>query len=292
MKIQNENSIAILMATYNGEKYLSEQIDSIIAQNNRDWTLYIQDDGSNDNTRRIIDEYCQKDERIVYVDLGLTHQGCCNNFMTLLNVVESKYYMFSDQDDVWLPEKIDISLEKMKEQEIAHPDKPILIFTDRILVNEKLEYLQNGNPAWNPRLAFPPEKLKKIINLLTELDILYLLCIIAGNTTLFNRKIKNISRSYLNIRCHDSNVALSTRKNGGIIEPLLTPTVLYRLHSGQTCGISKGNSFAKLLKLRRLIRFNMMMYYQYKIYGGGSFGRFLWFRLKLFVLLKFILRVI
>ena len=107
-KIINKRSIAILMATYNGEKYLKEQIDSIMNQTNHDWTLYIQDDGSKDKTLDIIKSY--SDERIVWVDNGLTRQGCCMNFMSLLNKVESSYYMFCDQDDVWLPEKVQISI--------------------------------------------------------------------------------------------------------------------------------------------------------------------------------------
>ncbi|MBR4154305.1 MAG: glycosyltransferase [Paludibacteraceae bacterium] len=114
-KIQNNKSVAILMATYNGAKYLREQIDSLFVQTYRDWTLYIQDDGSKDATLDIIKEY--SDERIVLVDVGLTRQGAGMNFMSLLNMVESEYYMFCDQDDVWFEDKMEKELARMKEIE-------------------------------------------------------------------------------------------------------------------------------------------------------------------------------
>ena len=128
-KIKNNRPIAILMATYNGEKYLREQIDSLLAQTCCDWTLYIQDDGSKDATLDIIKSY--DDERIVLVDVGLTRQGACMNFMSLLNMVESEYYMFCDQDDVWFEDKVELSYMRMKEEELKYGiDRPILVFSD------------------------------------------------------------------------------------------------------------------------------------------------------------------
>lgn len=113
------------MATYNGELYIEEQINSILTQTYQDYTLYIQDDGSKDKTVEIIKSYSLAHENVVYVDNGLTKQGAGQNFMTLLNCVESDYYMFADQDDVWLPFKIELSLGQMKniEQKIGGGQK-------------------------------------------------------------------------------------------------------------------------------------------------------------------------
>ena len=85
-KIKCKSKVAILMATYNGERYLKNQIDSIISQDNSDWSLYIQDDGSIDSTVEIIKSY--SDNRINLIDVGLTRQGACMNFMTLLNMID------------------------------------------------------------------------------------------------------------------------------------------------------------------------------------------------------------
>lgn len=149
MKIINCNSIAILLATYKAEKYLRDQLDSLLSQTNTDWTCYCQDDGSPDKTVSILSEYSVNYPRhFVVVDHGLTRQGCANNFLTLLNCIESKYYMFCDQDDVWLPDKILLSFDRMKQIEVSHLDNPILIHTDRIFVDETLNVLQASE--WNP----------------------------------------------------------------------------------------------------------------------------------------------
>lgn len=148
-KIINPKPIAILMATYNGEKYLQEQIDSILSQTYTDWTLYIQDDGSSDNTIGIINSYIQKEKKCVLIDRGLTRQGAGMNFMSLLNIVESQYYMFCDQDDIWLPNKIVISLNKIKEEENKHKDTPIIVHTDRTHVDSQLNTICKSE--FNPR---------------------------------------------------------------------------------------------------------------------------------------------
>lgn len=275
------------MATYNGSKFLAAQIDSIIAQTNQEWTLYIQDDGSKDDTLEIIRDYSLKDERIVLVELGLTHQGCCNNFMTLLNVVESDYYMFSDQDDVWLPEKIDVSLVALLENEKENPERPILVFTDRILVNEKLDYIQNGNPMWNSRLRLSEEECQRYVDTMFELNMLYLICIAGGNTMIFNHAAKSVSTHYLNIRVHDSNLLINVKKNDGIIVPLLTPTLLYRSHSSQVCGVTQTSLLKKVTALSRVIKSNARMFYIWKVYCEQSFIKFLYYRLKMFFILRF-----
>ena len=167
-KIVNNRSVAILMATYNGEKYLREQIDSLIAQTYRDWTLYIQDDGSKDATLDIIKEY--SDERIVLVDVGLTRQGACMNFMSLLNMVESKYYMFCDQDDVWFVDKIEKELARMKMVEAEKGiETPIIVHTDRTHTDAELNVKLKSE--FNPR-GVSKEKLRRKIELLKDPNIL------------------------------------------------------------------------------------------------------------------------
>ena len=95
------DKIDILMATYNGEKYLKEQIESILNQTYSNFRLIVSDDCSTDNTRMILEEYQEKDNRIeiYYQDKNL---GYIKNFEFLLNKVENNFYMLSDQDDIWI----------------------------------------------------------------------------------------------------------------------------------------------------------------------------------------------
>ena len=108
-----EEKVDVLLATYNGEKYLKEQIDSILNQTYQNINLIISDDNSNDSTRKILEEYKKIDNRIK-IYLQDKNLGYIKNFEFLLTKVESNYYMLSDQDDVWLPEKIEKSMKTLK----------------------------------------------------------------------------------------------------------------------------------------------------------------------------------
>ena len=134
--------IAILMATYNGSRYLREQIDSILSQTNDNWQLYIHDDGSTDSTMDIILEYCNKYiGKIVYLNDAQKHRGAAMSFMYLLKQVEADYYMFCDQDDVWLPNKVEQEFKSITEYS---NEKPILVFSDLYIVDEKLNVIEKS----------------------------------------------------------------------------------------------------------------------------------------------------
>ncbi len=262
-KIINKRSIAILMATYNGEKYLKEQIDSIMNQTNHDWTLYIQDDGSKDKTLDIIKSY--SDERIVWVDNGLTRQGCCMNFMSLLNKVESSYYMFCDQDDVWLPEKVQISIDEVIRLEKISPNIPILVHTDKKRVDANLNVILESELN---RTNYPLPKLEKMMKERNSLDQFRLGTFIAGCVMCFNHKTKEISFPFNNSRMQDSVIAMAVAKNNGIISTIYKPTMLYRIHSTNTCGEAETSMASKFRNFRKTMAGNARMYYLYKIYGG------------------------
>ena len=133
MVIRSKEEIAILLATYNGEKYLSEQLDSLLNQSFQKWCLYVHDDGSKDKTVSILRDYAAKyPDKIILIDAPPTG-GAKYNFLFLLNVVDAPYFMFCDQDDVWLPEKIEKTYRWMKAVE---QDKPALVFTDLQVVDQ------------------------------------------------------------------------------------------------------------------------------------------------------------
>ena len=281
-KINNNRPIAILMATYNGEKYLREQIDSLLAQTCCDWTLYIQDDGSKDATLDIIKSY--DDERIVLVDVGLTRQGAGMNFMSLLNMVESEYYMFCDQDDVWFVDKVEKELVRMKEIESEKGTKtPIIVHTDRTHTDAELNVRLKSE--FNPR-GVAQEQLGKKIELLKDPNILAIYTIVGGCTMMMNRAVKEVVFPYISLRVHDSICAMAVANCGGVIDTILEPTMYYRLHSTNTCGVSDSRLLPKLLNIVDSVRRNMRGYYLWKVYGKSGFFKFLYYRIKYFLILR------
>lgn len=282
-KIINPNPVAILMATYNGEKYLREQIESLRRQSFKDWTLYIQDDGSKDATLKIIKEYADKDSRIRLFDVGLTRQGAGMNFLSMLNIIESDYYMFCDQDDVWFDDKIMKTYARMKSEEITNPNKPIIVHTSRTFVDADLNILINSE--FNPKGKTDDEVERKVA-LMKHPNILRIYTIVGGCTMMLNHQVKGVALPYINVRVHDSICAMATANHGGIISTIIEPTMYYRLHGSNTCGVSSSKLLPKVLNLGRSISSNMRGFYIWKIYGGGNFLNFLYWRIKYFLILR------
>ena len=123
----SDKKTAILMATYNGEQYVAEQIDSLLAQTDSDWTLYIHDDGSKDHTQEIINKYAETHDNIMVMDFP-GGNGAKENFFKMMFSVDADYYMLCDQDDVWLPEKVAKTRAYMTSLENSYPDKPLPAF--------------------------------------------------------------------------------------------------------------------------------------------------------------------
>ena len=129
------DKVLIMMATYNGEKFIREQLESIIRQTYKDWNLIIQDDGSQDKTVEIIQEYIDKDSRINLVKNNNKFHGAYYNFHSLINSCKGLdnygYYAFADQDDIWNEKKI----EKLVYRLERNPDEPMLLYTDMKIID-------------------------------------------------------------------------------------------------------------------------------------------------------------
>ena len=132
-----EEPIDILLATYNGEKYIKEQIDSILNQTYKNIKLIISDDFSKDRTPEILREYAEKDKRIILY-IQEKNLGVVKNIEFLLRKVESPYYMLADQDDYWMPQKAEKTLEKLKKENAD------LAFGDLEVVDEKLNTMYSS----------------------------------------------------------------------------------------------------------------------------------------------------
>ena len=114
--MEKTEKIDILLATYNGEEYINEQIDSILNQTYSNFRLLISDDNSTDKTLEILRDYEKKDDRIKVFE-NKENKGVVKNFEFLLKKVESDLYMLSDQDDVWYENKIEETYRKLKEDD-------------------------------------------------------------------------------------------------------------------------------------------------------------------------------
>src|SRR5574344_1012028 len=118
-------SVAILLSTFNGGEYIRDLILSLEAQTYNDFLLYIRDDGSSDSTLRKLGEFSITYHNVIIMHDNIKHRMAANSFRWMLENVSADYYMFCDQDDIWLPNKIEVFLNEM--YKIEDSDTPSLV---------------------------------------------------------------------------------------------------------------------------------------------------------------------
>lgn len=233
--------IDILLTTYNGEKYLKEQIDSILNQTYTNFRLLISDDCSKDSTIKILKEYEQKDNRIK-VFLQEKNLGYVKNFEFLLTKVENEIYALSDQDDVWNNDKVEKTYKKLKEEDAD------LVFTDLEIVNEKLKTI---NSSFNDYM-FLSRKIKKYYK---DYRLQYLYNCITGCTLMSKKKyLEKIIPIPMDSKyvIHDTWIGLIVALNGKIAY-LDEATIKYRQHGNNQVGSNHtSHKYTKLNQVREL----------------------------------------
>ncbi len=218
--------VDILLATYNGEKYLEAQLDSILSQTYTNFRLLISDDSSTDSTKDILEKYKKIDNRIevFYQENNL---GVVKNFEFLLNKVENRYYMLSDQDDIWKEEKIEKSVNKLEETGAG------LVYSDLEVVDENLNVIYES--YW---------KLKgftKRANKYNTFESFYLNNYVTGCTIISRKEfIKDIlplpnSSKYV---LHDYWITLIVSQKSKIVS-IKEPLIKYRQHKNNRIGSKK-----------------------------------------------------
>lgn len=238
--------IAILMATYNGEKYLRQQLDSLLKQSISNWQLYIRDDGSTDNTMSIIQEYCTIDNRITILKDADKNKGARDSFFSLLESVDSPYYLFCDQDDIWLETKVEKCYLEIKKTEETNKDLPILVATDAKVVDSDLKVINTSFWAYT--------KVKPAI--LIKKHYLQVFNFAPGCTMMFNRALKKMVNPIPeNILMHDWWLLILAERHG-VIKTIDESLILYRQHSSNTLGanaVDENYFLAKFKNLRNVI---------------------------------------
>lgn len=237
--------VDILLATYNGEKYLREQIDSILDQTHQDFRLYVRDDCSSDGTPSIIKEYVAKHPDKIFYLTSEERLGAKGNFSRLLNASSADYICFADQDDVWFSNKIEMTLSTMLELEIENTKHcPLLVHTDLHVVDENLNTVHTS--FWRYSKLFP-RKSRTLNRLLVQ-------NVITGCTVMINRSlarlIKNVPPETI---MHDWWMGL-VASCFGLVREVSKPTIYYRQHSNNTIGAKRFGSFRHLKEGIRKLR--------------------------------------
>lgn len=209
-------TVYVMMAAYNGEKYIREQIDSILAQEGVAVELAVRDDGSTDATRSILDEYQAKGQLSWYTGENLRP---CRSFLHLLfNAPEREFYAFSDQDDYWHTDKLVTAVKKLEE---IREDKPLLYFSSKKIVDENLKPMDAADTAVNN----------------VSYNAALLNCVASGCTMVFNAKAKNLAASFMpeHATMHDAWIYRLVNAFGkAVYDPV--PHIDYRQHGNNVVG--------------------------------------------------------
>lgn len=235
--------LAILLATYNSARYLAELLDSLVNQTYRDFTLYVRDDGSTDSTLQILESYQPKFDNMVILHDSVTSRRAMGSFFWMLENIDATYYMFCDHDDIWLPQKVELSLAKIRE--IERDNRPALVCCDLVVTDSNLNTI--GPSLWS-YMKLRPE-------LLTKLKYAISCNLFTGCTMIINRAARDISlpispRAVM----HDSWIGLRVLTAGGDVAWIPTPLILYRQHTDNLFGahrVSRSRSYY-LHKLRTI----------------------------------------
>lgn len=232
-------AVEVLLATYNGERFLHEQIDSILCQDYKNLCILARDDGSSDGTVAILNEYEQRfPDRFRVMLPGVATGSAKENFLLLMKASTMEYVCFSDQDDVWLSNKVSRTMQAMVALESRMGTAtPLLVFTDLRVVDDSLNTLHNS--FWKQDDIKP--SIRSLATVLVQNPV-------TGCTALVNRQLLKIALHMPEeAPMHDSWLALLASAFGAG-EMVEEKTVLYRQHDRNVIGIdTRGKSLRELM---------------------------------------------
>ena len=245
----NSGKVAILMATYNGGKYLKQQLNSILKQTYQNFVLFISDDHSSDNTLNIIHHYkTVYPQKILLIKNNHAVRGVKTNFANLISYIKANclhdfdYFMFSDQDDFWKSNKIAVSIQPLTYQQL-----PTLVHTDLMVVDQNLKLINRSFV-----------KVCKISGFNHKLQKLLVQNNVTGCTMAWNKALmKIIQPDFTKAIMHDWFIALIANCSGQIIF-IPQATILYRQHKDNLVGIK--NVLVDLTKKLRDLKQVCLLY--------------------------------
>ena len=229
--MKRDYSISVAMATFNGEKYIKEQIDSILVQLNNNDELIISDDGSTDNTLKIIKGI--KDKRVKLI--SGPKKGVKQNFANAISNCKGKYIFLSDQDDIWVNRKVEVLLNAFEKDDcdcIVHDCEVFNSENNIIIYPSFFHYRKSGSGYF-----------KNIIK------NTYIGCCMA-----FNSRVKRFVLPIPNdIAMHDQWIGLICEKKGKTI--FIKDNLLrYRRHDGNVTGLTHSSIINMIKNRLKLIK--------------------------------------
>lgn len=223
--------ITVLLSTYNGAKYLREQIDSILNQEGMELQLIVRDDGSIDSTRTILEEYSNQELLSWYEGENL---GPTGSFFDLLeHAPDSDYYAFSDQDDVWLKDKLAMAVESLN-----NDMQPAIYASQTQMVDASLNDIQT--PALTPLLSCGEA-------------LVY--AFVTGCTVVINRKLRDIIIEHQPPKfiLHDQWIYTVATAIGATIHFDNNSHILYRQHGNNVVGLNKSPLQLFIERIKRIV---------------------------------------
>ena len=235
--LEQPERVAILMTTFNGEKYLDLQLTSIANQNHTNWELHISDDGSTDQTLDIIKEFQNQTTNKVILYKTEDNLGFVNNFFSLIDKdIKADYFMLADQDDIWCSEKTSRSLTYLKSQDLAHP----ALYCGRTQLIDMYDKFKGKSRLFKKRPGFRNALVQSIAG---------------GNTMAMNKAAKAVVQQTIpyskDVVSHDWWIYIVITAYGGHVHYDPMPRLLYRQHPQNLIGSNIGVR-AKLQRLKLL----------------------------------------
>ncbi|MBB1518689.1 glycosyltransferase family 2 protein [Pseudomonas sp. SR9] len=236
-EVAAKSTVAILLSTFNGEKYLAEQLDSIAAQTHQDWVIVASDDGSQDSTLSILEHYRRRfgDDRLRIVKGP--GRGFAANFLSMATdtSIHASFFAFCDQDDLWHPDKLERALTWLEQQPLGSA----ALYCSRTRLVDATGHPQGLSPLFDK----PPSFRNALVQSLA-----------GGNTMVFNRPARDLLAQAGNVQVisHDWWFYILATGHGGHVHYDPKPTIDYRQHGSNLIGANSGIS-DRIFRIRRML---------------------------------------
>lgn len=243
--VSDRKKVCVLLSTYNGERYLEEQLNSLAAQKDVELQVLIRDDGSKDQTLHILENWTQKDKRFsYYYDVN---KGPAKSFLDLIvNSPDADYYAFCDQDDVWDADKLAIAVKYLEKED---KNSANMYYSNLRIVDQNLEFCYMSHQSPSPR--------REKYSCLTE-DV------VTGCTVVFNNKVKEYVKCGIPAYCtmHDTWIYMICMFFGTVTYDFKAH-ISYRQHGENVVGAYQGKSKFSLYceSIKRLFDRNLQPRY-------------------------------